>query len=829
MKKYILHFIAILFFLLLLFNFTYAEKLDLNYEGEYYSLSIPAHLGIYLLPPEETSYENTVFLVESTDSFIVTIYSDTIDDQAIKNMRTILGDHTSSNEKIFEEIHEYKKSYFRAMQEYSKNNFFFGDSHDPLSESYIKVFTDQNQMLFGKNSNIIIYNTIASDSLSTTEETNINISIPSFSNMSIYSINIAGKKGFLTRENIQKLSLIIQGLKIPNLPKLEKTLDIFYDSNALETINRGIYPTLNTMDIDYVYYVNQKQNYIIRHPSSFIPYLRNSMANNHDYWSFKIDYNNYYSISVQDSISLTSYVSQKIKLLNTLYADNNLTILTRKNIDFSKDSSIYFDLKKENIDIEKYESLESHGYYIYLKYQLEENYGPLYVNEFYTLHNGKVYTISLNSRFLKPSSEILSIFFNIVSSLRFIEPTTKSSHLEMNINFNKFVNEHEGYSFIYPDNWTISNIYKDINFDLFQVISPEYSGYFDMYVNEAGYFTDLSAEDVYKYITGVNKSHLEKYFKNYNTPYSNQPHIVLNHTFAKNNNELYIYKLVNYLDELDRYKLCYSVSIIRNNKVYSMFISINDFSSPNNFFYDDKLQYIINKITNSFKFEYTDKYKDRLDKSENRNRKIVFIENSFRENICASAQVTYAKILNSQNDVLVYLDSPEHSGSYRINLDYYSKELKYLGFVSNDTIEKSAINKLVKLHQNNLIHNVSVDISNMIITIDFSSSISNSITQKSYHIQAIPHDDNYSVHFIRKHDTKSVMLEIQKHLENYYLTPANLHFPEFFTYIVDPNKYYYEKSYIEVYAELKDISGFFILEIDPVKDSIITKDFTPFP
>ena len=112
-------------------------------------------------------------------------------------MRQITGDNTSSNKEIFYKIFEYKISHFKALVEHSKNNFYFDSQVNPSSETYIKIFEEHNQILFGENSNIILFNTIEEDKQSFTEKTNINITIPSSLNMTIYSINITGKKVFL--------------------------------------------------------------------------------------------------------------------------------------------------------------------------------------------------------------------------------------------------------------------------------------------------------------------------------------------------------------------------------------------------------------------------------------------------------------------------------------------------------------------------------------------------------------------------------------------------------------------------------------------------------
>ena len=121
---------------------------------------------------------------------------------------------------------------------------------------------------------------------------------------------------------------MIKGLSIPNLNSefTSNSLDLFLDTKVINRANQGIYPNLKEANIEFVEYINEKHNYKVYHPSTFIPYLKNSMTSSLDYVSFKIAYNSYYSIFVENLVSPNTYEVDKKGQLNIIY-NNEITIL----------------------------------------------------------------------------------------------------------------------------------------------------------------------------------------------------------------------------------------------------------------------------------------------------------------------------------------------------------------------------------------------------------------------------------------------------------------------------------------------------------------------
>ena len=621
MKKRQIVFLVLLLLLCFSFNFTYASNSNLHYANQTFSFSISEEVGFHLYAKEFTNTDNSIALVDKKGQFTVLITSDLINDEALSNMRQILGDNMSSDQKIFSKIYKYKLSYFKAMVEHNKNDFYFSNPATPSPETYIKIFREYDQILFEENSNVILFNTIEASNQSVSEETSINMTIPSYSNMTIYSINITGNKGFLTKDNISRISLLIEGLSIPNSKSTNNSLDIFLDTKIINRANQGIYPDLTDVNVEFVQYVNEKHNYKIYHPSTFIPYLKNSMVSSFDYVSFKIDYNNHYSISVENLVSPNTYVMDKKEQLKALY-NNELTIL-----DFGKTNNL-----NKNYD--------------FLKYKIEKDYGPLYVTEVYIFHKSKLFTISLNSYLKEPSTTILNIFNQIISSLEFTKSYTIDD-FNKNIIFTQFANDLMEYSFVYPDNWSITNKLETVNSSTFRVSSPEYSTSVDILISESTTAPTILKETLFKF-TLQNANSSTNNSLNHNAPYAMTTHKILNTKLEKKGDVLYIYKLINFLDERDRYRLAYSIDIIHDHKIYSLFISINDFLASGTDFTDEKLMYIIDTITDSFDIQNNIMYLGHTD------QRAGLTKDHFRKVLCVNALITRPTILNSKSDILIY-------------------------------------------------------------------------------------------------------------------------------------------------------------------------------
>jgi len=779
----------------LLYFFPKDSKIEtFNNSKYYYTMTIPENLYLSL----DESYDNfdvsSISIVNKDNTFSASIICDTVTKTTIKNMRFLLSDYDSPDDYIFDRIIEYKQSYFRSLMESYKNEFLFGNSDKLLSESNIKIIRDYWEKLYGQNSNIILFNTISSNKFTSQEDTNLIITIPSYENETIYSLSFSMPKGTLDNRNINYIMQIIKGLTIENLAKQENAPEVLYDQVSIEASNRGIYPNLAANEKEYTTLEDTLNFYSIKYPSYYIPYLQNSFIDNHSYRSFKINHSTSFSITVEHLAATPDRIMNKINSLKAYYG-SKITVKNIKNENIGSNSFTVFD------------------------YELENNYTKEYITNYYITNGIRLYTIQLKSLMSKPTDDILNEFRKIVASFEF---TTQQSKKEINrtISFVKFYNDREGYSIFYPDNWSIQDSSQDINYDLIEITNPNFSGPLSIIINESEYTAKLTTTELIRYLTGYDST-LGKYFKNYVPPYTDKPYKLLSSSVATNGDVTIVYKLVNYMDEGDRYKMCYSIDLIKNNKINSLFISASEYLFQDGVLADKDLNYILEFMAESFQIEENDENQIKITADKEKNKKITFIENLLKKAFGESTTITFAKNLDSEKDVLVYVNNTPKSGAYRLNFDYNNRKIQVVSRVLSNDIEKSAKEKMMNILKDKHIHDLSINSYDMTITVKYSETSYSSPVTKTYYILCTPSKKGYTIDFVRKLDIQSVKEICKNFLDNQYLTDVQISLPKNYSYTNENrNKYFYEKRIIPIYAEFDGQYGYFYLEIDPVTDSV---------
>jgi len=760
----------------------------------YYTLTIPENLYLSLDESYDKFDVSSIFLANEDNTFTASIICDPVTKTTIKNMRFLLSDYDSPDDYIFDRIVEYKQSYFRSLMESYKNEFLFGNSDKLLSESNIKIIRDYSEKLYGQNSNIILFNTISSNKFTSSEDTNLIITIPSYENETIYSLSFSMPKGTLDSRNISNIKQIIEGLTIDNLGNPEKIPEVLYDRDSIEASNRGIYPNPDTYEKEYTLLEDTLNFYRIKYPSYYIPYLQNNFIDNHSYRSFKINHTTSFSVTVEHLVGAPDKIMNKINFLKSYYGSK----ITVKNI--------------------KDESIGGNSFTVF-EYELENNYTKEFITNYYISNGIRVYTIQLKSLMSKPSENVLTEFRKIVASFEF---TTQQSQKEINrtISFVKYFNERNGYSIFYPDNWSIQDNSQDINYDLIEITNPNFSGPLSIVINESEYTAKLTATELLRYLTGYDSS-LGKYFKNYTTPYSGKTYKLLNSNIVTNNDVTIVYKLVNYIDEGDRYKMCYSIDLVKDNKINSLFISASEYLFQEGVLADRDLNYILEFMTKSFQIEEKEDAQINIAAAEEKNEKIVFIENSLKKVFGEPTAITFAKNLDSEKDVLVYVNNTPKSGAYRIYFDYNYRKIQVISRVLTDDIEKAAREKMMDLLKDKYIHDLSINSYDLTITVKYSETSYSYPVNKTYYILCTPSKKGYTIDFVRKLDIQSVKEICKNFLDNQYLTDVKISMPKNYSYSNENrNKYFYEKRVIPIYAEFDGQSGHFYLELDPVTDSV---------
>lgn len=774
----------------LLYLFPQDSKIETFVNDKYnYNLAIPENL--YLNQAYDNFDVSSISIMNEDKTFSASIICDSVNNTTIKNMRFLLSDFVSPNDYIFDRIVEYKQSYFRSLMDSYKNEFLFGNLDKTLSESNIKIIRDYSEKLFGQNSNFILFNTISTNKFTSVEDINLFITVPSYVNETIYSLTFTMQKGNLSDRNLNNIIQILKGLTITNLSKQENAPEILYDQTSIITANRGIYPNLPASEKEYIILEDSSNFYTIEYPSNYVPYLQNNFIDNHSYRSFKINHNTSFSITAEHITGKSDRIMNKIDSIKSYYSNKISFINIRNEIINDKEFTV-------------------------VNYELDNNYTKEFVINYYITNGSRLYTIQLSSLMLKPTEDVLSEFRKIVATFSFTLAQSKED-IAKNIAFVKFSNERKGYSIFYPDDWSLQDSSQDINYDFIEITNPNFSGPLNIFINESDYTSKLTTTELLRYTTGYDST-LSKYFKNYKTPYDNKTFKILNSSTSTYNDTTIIYKLVNYIDEGERYKMCYSIDLIKNNKINSLFISVSEYLFQDGVLSDKYLNYILEFMTNSFKMEEDHNI---VLASKDRNKKIVFIENFFKKALGDSTKVTFAKNLDSEKDVLVYISSTNKAGAYRINYDYNNRKIQVASRVLSADIVKYAEQKMTNMLKEKNIHNISVNSEDMTISVKYAETSSSFPISKTYYILATPSKNDYSIEFVRKLDVESVKERCKNFLDNYLLTDVQISFPKNYNYTNENlNKYYYDKRIIPIYAEFDGQSGYFYLELDPVTDSV---------
>lgn len=759
-----------------------------------YTLSIPDGFHLNLDESYDKFDISSVSFANKENNFSVSIVCDSVNKTVLKNMRFLLSDYTSSDKFIFDRIVDYKKSYFRSLLDSYKNEFLFGNMDSTLSESNIKIIKDYNEDFFGENSNVILFNTITSQKFLSKEDTNIIISIPSFENEMLYSLSFTLEKGALNDSNLNSIQQLIKGLKIENLPSQEDLPEVLRNMTSINAANIGIYPLISSSEIEYSVLRDDLNCYSIKYPSNFIPYLQNNFIDDNGYRSFKIDHNNFFSISCEPLPENSDGILEKIDTIKSYYNDK-IKVVSIETKDISGKKFTMFNYEKESNNTKEF------------------------VTDYFIANGSRIYTIELNSLVLKPSQNILDEFNKIAASFDFITP--ESSNTINNTSFVKYLNDREGYSIFYPADWSVQDNSQDINYDSIAITSPSFSGPLNIVINESEYRSNLTTAELLRYTTGYDSANLNKYFKNYTTPYTNKKFKVLKSSVATYTNMTMIYKLVNYLDDGDRYKMCYSIDLIKNNKINSLYISASEYLFQDGVLADKNLNYILDYMCRSFRAVDTNEYMARPNTNKKKNGKIEFIEDFFKKAWGESTTVTFAKNLSSEKDVLVYINNCNKAGAYRLFFDYNNRKIRISKRILNSEIIYYAEKKMQSNLKGKYIKDISVNIDDMTISVEYSNTQQSAPINKTYYLLVTPTSRDYTIDFVRKFNYDSIKAECQNYLENYLLTNVGISVPKNYSYSNESmSKYFYEKQLVPIYAEFDGQSGYFYLEVDPVTDTI---------
>jgi hypothetical protein len=542
--------------------------------GEIYSYD-----EVVLLPYADIELierDGILYIRDKENTFTAHIIQDRLDKNLYNNIQEYYGDKFSTEKEIFNKFLDLKENLFTSKQEYYNIGFLYGD-RDTGSDLAMKVFAEYEEKVFGQDGYIRVYNTLQSDKNYKSEKTHIDITIPAPYKKTIYSINFILDKGSLNIKTLTNMSNLLCSLYILELPPQNKPLKVFRDIDVANLANEGIYPDFSdslSAKKSFAMMKNEQAGYTIRYPSYYLPYMKNAIIDSFDYRSYKMDNNNYFSITVRDIAENESLGAQRIDDIKKIYGDKMHIIENgRKNLSEHK--------------------------YFYFIYELDSEGEITYVQDYSTIINNRIFIFELKSKYSMPSPQIKHEFIDVLSSLELLSQHNVKAHVSTSLS--KYVNMEGKYYISYPQSWSITKSqYKEESEDALSFKNSLSSGPLDIIITEGNINPDAEQLQVLQYLAGTLPAKPENGIVDYKPPYHKTPNKLLSSYYYTKDNTCYFVKLINYLDISNRNKMCYAVDIIRDNKIYSLFIIASDYASQEGKLQDKVMSAFVNLTADSF-------------------------------------------------------------------------------------------------------------------------------------------------------------------------------------------------------------------------------------
>lgn len=722
-----------------------------------------------------------------------------LDRSSFEALRKYYNDEISTSDELFEKYIGLQKSYIPALQDLYRNSFLYGDKDNPYSESNMKLFYQGTDYIFGQTSDVFLYNIINSDRLKRLEETHLDIIIPISDYYSLINVNVTVKTGQLNAGVEDAVSKLLGCIRFNGLPVQTDILKVFGQKDAVEACNAGVYPASEGGGA-VLEFKDAFAGFSFKYPAAYSDYMQNSVGGKLFFKSFKIDPNDTFSVS-SELTDTRDAIKEKIACIK------------------ENDGSV--SIKEEGTaavgDIE----------FEYLGYELKSDDGVVtYVRDYFTARDKRIYNLRLSSRFAEPSSALISEFEEILNSFSLTDPEKK--YPAETEDFAVYSNKEEGYSFIYPDSWRLTDLSKDINYDSLSLKMPELSGPIDFYFSEGELSPGINSADIPACLSGTDTVSFDRYIKKYTPPYTGAVKKLLYSSSKSEGGITYVYKLINYLDSNGRTRLCYSMDIVKNYKIYSMFISLSEYASSDGRIADPHINSVIDIIASSFKYEETYESKERADFGEKRNRKVVQLENIVRQMLGSGAKVTQAVNAGSTGSYYLTVENIENSGYYRVKPDFIHNSAVIEERTLKNEILDTELAKIYDTLKHEKIISYSLDDSNMTLSVRSHSSADSASFTRTYQVKVDVSPNGVLWETIYKNHASILKKGCKAFLEGYLSTDVDINFAsadefeDIETYRKSNDNYS-----TAVYAEFKNKSGFFTLEINPRNDNINLVSFKP--
>jgi len=562
MKKSISVFIVfIILFVSFCPNLTYANEGDGEIiSNELYSIKLSSWAKV-LSKSEEGSFSS---VITDTDlDFTVKISFEKFSDTDINMVRDYLSDYKSDNSQIYDSIIDLKaKSYEAAEKSYANSSSFFPMDKE-YSEINFKIIDKQIQNLFGVRSFSIMYNTLDATMNNFSEFSKIDIFIPTY-NKGIYEINVTIPREQMNVKTMLRFSELITSLKLADHPAEENLPLILSANDNIQKAASGIYPAYTFKNYNMKPFYSKEMGLSFYYPDFFIPTDNITSFDGMKNAAFKIDPYTTFNVLAADSRDFT--LDQAVASTFTSIEDG--ASFTKVNVLDSPNGKIYEVAYTYNKNDVKYEKRI---------YMMSSNGATV------------VYTFITTTQ--NPSYSLDNIIIRILITTKTFEKTQSNSVSSFTYSNRVFGD----YAVNLPDSFKVQYIGNDD----YKITSPDVNT-FQIYIYQENLKKIVDFESASR-LAGSDPNKMLSY--NFSLPYNSTQSTFIGGRINYSEELSNIYRLNKYLDANNRLHYCYTVSIAKGDKLYSMLIDINSMLFKEDGKVGKTMPDTLNEIAQSFKLK----------------------------------------------------------------------------------------------------------------------------------------------------------------------------------------------------------------------------------
>lgn len=663
---------------------------------------------------KEASGDTEISGINEAAGIITETGCETLDAQAFDSLRIYYNEKKLSDEDLFDRYVNLKKSYITALDNLYSASTLTIDSNQ--AETAIHIFYEGQETLFGLDSSVYLYNIAIYKGLEKSEQTCLTMLIPVRSTNSVVTVNLIIPQEMLGEQVTDNVASILSGIAFDGLAPQQEAPAVLKNADIIEKVKAGVYPAASQKSPDYAVVEDSRAGYSVSLPDSYVPFTHNRLGGILTYASYKIDPRRVLSISSQPLNNRQEAASAVIERFVTA-----ASVAQDVSEDAAaSDASGALDTV-DSVDIlENGDALYGSNRFRYILYTNVESGVETWYYDYYMQNGVRLYKLQLQSSFSEPGPIVLGQMEKILMGFHAADtpttpeapdtpaPTTpdlaadaiateQSGTLRSAPATVLYENREEGYSFQYPQAWTLEDISPNIDYDRLRLNVPGHSGTLEIILQET-YVSNTAAYDS----SANNTAALDLSASNtaafgspaYTPPLPSKTSKLLFSDLVIDSGIPTVYSLGAYVDDNGRNRLYSSVDVLKGSKIFSLYITTGEYRTKNGYFDDENINNMINLVISSFQTQDTPESEARALAGETRNRKLVFLENTLRDRYDPYLIVLPAENTQPDGTTIVEVKNTRVSGYYKVRLDYAARKVEVLERVLKRNILLSELDRL---------------------------------------------------------------------------------------------------------------------------------------